>query len=87
MRCSTITSTFALLLLFCDSGSVAAKTTPPCTRAQANKAEAEADQLKGWNAVYLSFLRYAPCDDGPLQRGTVTQWQSYSRTIGQNFRI
>jgi len=69
MRCSTITSTFALLLLFCDSGSVAAKTTPPCTRAQANKAEAEADQLKGWNAVYLSFLRYAPCDDGAIAEG------------------
>ena len=33
------------------------------------KAEAEADQLKGWNAVYLSFLRYAPCDDGAIAEG------------------
>jgi hypothetical protein len=86
MRYSTITSTFALLLLFCASGSaVAAKTTPPCTRAQAEKAEAEADQLKGG---MLSTSRDTPIVmTVPLQRGTVTQWQSYSRTIGRIFRI
>ncbi len=70
MRCSAITSGFALLFLFCDSGSaVAAKAPPPCTRAQAEKAEAEADQLKGWNAVYLSFSKYAHCDDGAIAEG------------------
>ena len=70
MRCSIIASTFVLFLLFCGSGSaVAAKATPPCTRAQAKQAEAEADQLKGWNAVYRSFLRYSHCDDGAIAEG------------------
>src|SRR6266851_7181874 len=68
MRCSTITSTFALLLLSCGS-AVAGKTTPLCTGEQAKKAEAEADQLKGWNAVYRSFVRYGHCDDGAIAEG------------------
>src|SRR5216683_3499923 len=65
----------SLLLLSCGS-AVAGKTTPLCTGEQAKKAEAEADQLKGWNAVYRSFVRYGHCDDGAIAEG-------YSDTVGR----
>ena len=68
MRCCTIASTLAFLLLFCGF-AVAGETAPLCTSEQAKKAEAEADQLREWNAVYRSFVRFGHCDDGAIAEG------------------
>jgi hypothetical protein len=58
------------LLLFLILGQRAAGATKsPCTRAQEEAADAEADQLKNWAAVYASFKRYASCDDGSIAEG------------------
>jgi hypothetical protein len=70
MRCLKIVLSASLSFLFFVPGfSAAAKTNRPCTRADAQKAEAEAERLETRSAVYLSFTRYAGCDDGAIAEG------------------
>lgn len=68
----------AWLCCFCLVSKLfwAAAANHPCTRAQAQKAEAEVDRLKTWHAIYLSFTRYANCDDGAIAEG-------YSESVAQ----
>ena len=65
MRLLEISFAVAALLLFAATG-VGAKT---CSRQDAIDAEQQAI-LKSWNAVYISFQRFAPqCDDGAISEG------------------
>jgi multidrug efflux pump subunit AcrB len=56
-----------------------------CTNEQARKAEEEADTLKSWQLVHLSFENYARCDDGAIAEGysdsisrlLADQWQQF----------
>ncbi len=58
-----------------------------CTQEEAINAETEASasSLPSWNAVYLSFKRYAHCDDAAIADGyseaistlLAYQWKSY----------
>ncbi len=47
-----------------------------CTQDEEKHALNEADSLKDWNAVYLSFKSFAHCDDGAIAEG-------YSDTVGR----
>jgi hypothetical protein len=58
---------FSLLLILCVRFTCAESVS--CPREQAQKAEAEADQLRSWSTVYASFRRYAGCDDGAVGEG------------------
>jgi hypothetical protein len=40
-----------------------------CNAAEAQKAEAEADTLRSWDALYKSYKRYQHCDDGAIAEG------------------
>ena len=41
----------------------------PCSREQAIKAEAEAENLNDANAFYQSYVRFGHCDDGSIAEG------------------
>lgn len=41
----------------------------PCTEAQGGRAEAEADGLRTWDALYKSYELYRSCDDGAIAEG------------------
>jgi hypothetical protein len=47
-----------------------------CTQDEAIRAEQESNRLNDWNSVYLSFQRFAHCDDGAISEG-------YSDSIGR----
>jgi hypothetical protein len=40
-----------------------------CSTTEAQRADAEADTLRSWDALYQSFKRYAHCDDGGIAEG------------------
>jgi len=41
----------------------------PCTSSEAQRADAEADTLRSWDALYKSYKRYGHCDDGGIAEG------------------
>ena len=61
--------------LSADALRVSAK-QKPCTTAEEKQALDEADQLKDWDALHRSFIRFAHCDDGAIAEG-------YSDTVGR----
>lgn len=58
-----------------------------CTRADADAADSDLDQLKDWPAVYRAFKRYRQCDDASIGEGysdkivilLTKQWASVSK--------
>jgi hypothetical protein len=60
---------------------------PSCASEQARKAEAEADTLKSWKLVHLSFVNYVSCDDGAIAEGysdsisrlLADRWQEFEK--------
>lgn len=58
----------AVGLLLLASGAAHAQGAP-CTDAQATRAEAEADSLRTWDALYRSYRAYRECDDGAIAEG------------------
>ncbi len=58
---------FVALSLGCST--VALGQRPGCTEKQAQHAEEEIGQLRTWDSLYRSFLRYHNCDDGSIAEG------------------
>jgi hypothetical protein len=63
------------LFIFVNALCVSAK-QKPCTMAEEKQALNEADQLKDWDALHRSFIRFSHCDDGAIAEG-------YSDTVGR----
>ncbi len=59
---------FLLLLVF-STATWANGSRQSCSREQAIKAEAEAENLNDANAIYQSYVRFGHCDDGAIAEG------------------
>lgn len=55
------------LSLLCSSAALGQR--PGCTQKQANRAEEETGDIRSWDSLYRSFLRYHNCDDGAIAEG------------------
>jgi hypothetical protein len=55
---------FGLVLILTLAGLAQAEPRKVCTEAQVKQAQKEADQLRDWNSMYLSYKRFAHCDEG-----------------------
>jgi hypothetical protein len=56
---------FALMFSVC----IACAQQHPCTAAEAQRAEADTDTLRSWDALYSSYRLYQRCDDGAIAEG------------------
>jgi hypothetical protein len=59
----------SVLFLILSGNSVGQDRNRVCTTTEAQRAEAEAETLRSWDALYVSFRRYAQCDDGAIAEG------------------
>jgi hypothetical protein len=48
------------------SAYIACAQQHPCTAAEAQRAEADTDTLRSWDALYSSYRLYQRCDDGAI---------------------
>ena len=51
------------------SACIACAQQHPCTTAGAQRAEADTDKLRSWDALYSSYRLYGRCDDGAISEG------------------
>ena len=58
----------ASIILVSPATSISGQTRP-CTMAEAQRAEREADGLRSWDDLYKSYRQYAHCDDGAIAEG------------------
>jgi hypothetical protein len=69
--------------------SIAYAQNAPCSNLQGNRAMAEADTLRTWDALYKSYAAYRACDDGAIAEGYsesvarifVDHWETLPRLI------
>ncbi len=66
MRYPVITVAFFAVLA--QSTSICAQQRP-CTTAEAQRADLQADTLRSWEALYKSYKHYGHCDDGAIAEG------------------
>jgi len=55
------------LCLFSCNGAYGQR--PGCTAKQGLRAEYETDNLKGWDSLYIWYVRYHNCDEGAIAEG------------------
>ena len=81
---------FTVLAVILLTGSSSARASQrPCTSAEAQRADLEADKLRTWDALYKSYKRYAHCDDGAIAEGysesvariLVDHWKTLSELV------
>ncbi len=58
-----------LLIILFISVSLGYARTRPCSDADAQRAESEADMFRSWNTLYHSYELYHQCDDGAVSEG------------------
>jgi len=62
-------SNFAVILLAIASVCPIYAQEHPCTNAEAERAEMQADTSSTWDALYKSYKAYHHCDDGAIAEG------------------
>ena len=60
---------FLLVLFAVLTQDVSVAQQKPCTEAERRQVEAEADELRSWDALYKSYRKYRYCDDVDAQEG------------------
>jgi hypothetical protein len=58
-----------IAVLIATGNSVGQVRERPCTPAEAQRAEKEAETFRTWGALYQSFRVYGRCDDGAIAEG------------------
>lgn len=79
---------FLMLSLFFVNRCDAAAVNQNCTRDEAIAAESEIDRLNDWDSLYMSFKRFAHCDDGAIAEGysdivgqLLGDWKNFNRVV------
>jgi len=73
-----------ILIMLFMSVSLSYAGTHPCSDADAQRAESEADTFRSWDTLYHSYELYHQCDDGAIGEGysesvariLVDQWET-----------
>lgn len=59
----------ALFLTICVSSLSAQAQQKPCSQAESQQSESEADSLRTWDTLYKSYRLYAHCDNASAAEG------------------